>query len=151
MTPQIFFCWDLSLLQVLRRYLLWNLSEYELVICRPVCRILGTKFVIMKPIVTFFFCQNLLFDKVTWWLNNNCLFCLPLCFAYCYHRLRDHLLLKPWKISEIPISKRLYKKVSHWCKILWQSSQPFRSWYVPPNISGITHGRNLKLPLVQVE
>ena len=110
MTPQIFFCWDLSLLQVLRRYLLWNLSEYELVICRPVCRIHGTKFVIMKPIVTFFFCQNLLFDKVTWWLNNNCLFCLTLCFAYCYHRLRDHLLLKPWKISEIFISKSLYKK-----------------------------------------
>ena len=48
-----------------RPYLLWNLFEYQLVICRPVYRIYGMKFMIMKPIVNFFFCQNLLRDKVT--------------------------------------------------------------------------------------
>ena len=48
---------------------------------RPVYRIYGMKFMIMKPIVNFFFCQNLLRDKVTWWLNNNGLFYLTLCFC----------------------------------------------------------------------
>ena len=33
-------------------------------IYRPVSRIHGTKFMIMKPIVIFFFCQNLLLDRV---------------------------------------------------------------------------------------
>ena len=84
----------------LRPHLLWNLPEYELVIYRPVCTIHDTKFMITKPIVTFFF-QNLLLDKVTWWLNNKCLFYLTLCFAYCYLRFRHHLLLTPWQIFEI--------------------------------------------------
>ena len=33
-------------------------------IYRPVSKIHGTKFMIMKPIVIFFFCQNLLLDRV---------------------------------------------------------------------------------------
>ena len=59
MTPQI--VTGLSL----RPYLLWNLSEYELVIHRPICRIQRTKFETMRPVVTFSFCQNLLLDKAT--------------------------------------------------------------------------------------
>ena len=65
----------------MRPYFLWNLSEYELVIHRPVCRIHGTKFRTMRPIVTFLFCQNLSLDKVTWWLNNDWHFYITLFFT----------------------------------------------------------------------
>ena len=40
-------------------YLLWNLSEYELVIYRPACRLHGTKFAIMKPVATFFLSKSI--------------------------------------------------------------------------------------------
>ena len=39
--------------------------RHWLVIYKPVCRIHASHYMTMKPVVTFFFCQNTLPDKVT--------------------------------------------------------------------------------------
>ena len=63
---------------------------------RPVCRIHVGHDMTMKPIVTFSFCQNLLLDKVSWWLDKNWLLNSTFGFAQLYPRILDHLLVTPW-------------------------------------------------------
>ena len=73
---------------------------------RTVCRIHVGHDMAMKPIVTFSFCQNLILNKVSWWLDKNWLLNSTFSFAQLYPWILDHLLLTPWW----DISKNIFIK-----------------------------------------